>query len=134
MINPMTIDPDKRTILVVDDEQDIVEELGEDLTRKGFHVLSAGDGPAALEIFAREVVDMVITDIIMPGMSGVEMIGNMHNLRPELPIIAVSGSARFGKESSLAKAEEAGAVCSLSKPLNLTDLYDCIHEFLPAGP
>jgi len=130
----MDTGPDQHNILVIDDEPDIVEELSEYLTHKGFRVLSAGDGPAALELFAQEAVDLIITDLLMPGMSGIKMIDNMHRLQPDVPIIAMSGSARGGKEDSLVKAEQAGAAYALSKPLDLRELYAKILEFLPAQP
>jgi CheY-like chemotaxis protein len=63
----------EETILIVDDEPDIIQVFGDILTGEGYRVISATGGMAALEIFKTEFMDLIITDIRMPGMDGVEL-------------------------------------------------------------
>ena len=60
----------KRTILVVDDEKDIVEMVSYNLTRNGYAVLSAYGGPEALDLAARETPDLIVLDLMLPGLDG----------------------------------------------------------------
>ncbi len=70
------IEPDrkgKQTILVVDDEKDLVDLIAYNLQRNGYEVLTAGSGDAALELASRELPSLILLDLMLPGMSGTEV-------------------------------------------------------------
>jgi DNA-binding response OmpR family regulator len=84
-----------RSVMVVEDNDDYRRVLAQFLAFYGFDpVRDAPDGQAAWEAFQQEPVDLLITDINMPRMSGVELMGRVRGLRPELPIIVITGYAQ----------------------------------------
>ena len=90
---PPRLEGNGETVLVVEDE-DAVRQLSERiLLRAGYRVLLAGRGDAALEICARdgEVIDLLLTDVVMPGMLGPELVARVSDIRPELPVLYMSG-------------------------------------------
>jgi DNA-binding response OmpR family regulator len=82
------------TILVVDDEPAICDGLALLLEDAGYAVRSAPDGVAALEAFAEDAPDLVITDLYMPRLDGSGLIARLRIERPELPIIVLSAGIR----------------------------------------
>ena len=81
-----------KIILVIDDEPSVRTITGRILEAEGFRVQLASDGPSALDLVSREgPPDLVLTDLVMPGMSGVEIAGRLNETWPELPILFVSG-------------------------------------------
>ena len=87
---------DKIKILVVDDESRMRKLVKDFLTKKNFQVLEAGDGEEAMDIFYKEKdIALLILDVMMPGMDGLELIKNAKKICPELEIIIISGYAHF---------------------------------------
>ncbi|MDE1923030.1 MAG: response regulator [Gammaproteobacteria bacterium] len=123
-------------ILVVDDETDVRDALRRVLVRAGFAVRCTGNGAEALEEIRRAGADIVITDIIMPGIDGVETIGTIRAEFPAVHIIAISGGGNFGDgayqptaittSAYLAAANKAGADQVLTKPFETADLLKAI--------
>ena len=118
------------TILIVDtrptDRQLYTALLGS----FGYRVLEAGDGSEALELARTELPDLVITDIIMPGMEGIETIRTLRRTHPELKVIAMSGGGRMKPESYLEVAKAFGAVRVFSKPFDNEELFAAIEDAL----
>jgi len=84
--------PGNRTLLLVEDEPLVNHATCRLLRRKGYHVLSARDGNEALKIaHAQEGIDLLITDVVMPGMNGVELARELRKLRPSLKVLYTSG-------------------------------------------
>ena len=81
---------EQHTILCVDDEPVGLEVRRMLLERAGYRVFTAIDGPAALEIFAREPIEVVVLDFAMPGMDGGEVASNMRGVKPNIPILMLS--------------------------------------------
>src|SRR6266545_725473 len=81
----------RRTILVVDDEHDVLEMIELGLGLDGYRVLSAETGEQAIEAVARHQVDLVISDLRMPGMGGIETIARLREIAPHVPVIVVTG-------------------------------------------
>jgi CheY-like chemotaxis protein len=77
-------------VLVAEDEEAIAYIFRRFLEDAGYRVSTAADGIEALEIFAREAIDALLTDARMPRMGGAELIAHLRSLRPDLPIVAVS--------------------------------------------
>jgi len=79
------------TVLVVDDNEDLVRIVTHFLARHGLHPSAAHSGRECLDIVRREVVDVVILDVLMPGMSGLEVCEELRRIAPSLPIILLTG-------------------------------------------
>jgi CheY-like chemotaxis protein len=82
----------KRRLLCVDDDSSFRQLYKHWLTTHGFEVTVAANGPQALKLFLTRKVDAVLTDFEMPGMTGGELAARLKRLRPELPVVLVSGS------------------------------------------
>jgi YesN/AraC family two-component response regulator len=94
-------------------------------------VAEAEDGAKAMKIFQATRPDLVITDIIMPNREGVETIGEMRAIAPDLPIIAMSGGGSSrGGELFLELATQLGATRTLTKPIRQADLIVAVEACL----
>src|SRR6185437_3367023 len=83
-------------ILIVDDERPILLTLAANLELDDFEVATAESGAAALELLARETFDLVLSDVRMPGMNGVELFRRIRQLRPDCPVVLMTGFAIEG--------------------------------------
>ncbi|HKL20812.1 MAG TPA: response regulator [Tichowtungia sp.] len=118
-------------ILVVDDETGIVKVLKEMLLRLGYEVLTSSGGKEALEKLSVGGVDLVLTDIIMPDVDGLELISNIKTVYPRIKVIAISGGgAQEGPETYLRDARELGADRCLTKPFMLKELAAMVKDLL----
>jgi DNA-binding response OmpR family regulator len=118
------------TILIVDDEHDLVDAYARMLARSGYSCLPAFDGEQAMALFDREHPDLVVTDLNLPVASGIEVIRHAHQTSPHTPIIAITG---FGTTAIAAAAAAAGATVCLRKPVALAELDALVHTALAAG-
>jgi len=119
-------------VLLVDDEA-LVLQLFEAVLQEEHHdVTTAGDGNAAMAALARGTFDVVVTDIVMPDKEGIEMIIEMRKLKPDLPIIAMSGGGRGSSTDYLEMAALLGARKTLAKPFSTQELIDAVSEVLQA--
>ncbi len=117
-------------ILVIDDEVLLSKSLSIILTKAGHTVVTAANGQLGLEMFAQEKPDLVITDIIMPVMEGIEAIQQLRSQAPNLPIIAVSGGGRTKNLEFLRVAEKLGANAVLGKPFTREQLLTAVAACL----
>lgn len=117
-------------VLVVDDEPLVCEMLSVLLTRQGHTVHVADNGQAALRQIGEKAIDLVIIDIVMPQMDGLEAIKGMQERRPDLDIIAISGGARIGNYDILAMAEKYGARQVFNKPLDNDALLEAVARIV----
>jgi len=101
--------------LVVDDDPVVAKSIDRVLTGKGYAVITASSGPEALDKLASEKYDAVITDIRMPGMSGLEVAARVKESQPWLPVVIVTG---YGSPENEALAKEIGVTSFLRKPLS----------------
>lgn len=109
----------KFTILVIDDEKNIRTGLQDALELDGYDVLLASDGKEGLEIALNNEIDLVITDLRMPGVSGEEVLRRVTTETPGIPVIVLTG---HGTVENAVEAMRAGAYDFLTKPLNLDRL------------
>jgi putative two-component system response regulator len=115
-------------LLVVDDEPSVRGVMARILSRSGYRVLEAESGEQAIETVEREAVDLVLSDIHMPGrVSGLELIDALHLGSPSLPIVLVTGS---GDETNLRKALDLGAAGFISKPFTSAELREKVSRSL----
>ncbi len=103
------------SILVVDDERNILLTLSQALQLEGYHVELASDAKVALDVLAARPVDAVLMDVKMPDMDGLTALGRMRTLNPELPVIMMSG---HGTIDTAVKATQLGARDFLEKPIS----------------
>ncbi|HOV87629.1 MAG TPA: response regulator, partial [Syntrophobacteraceae bacterium] len=106
----------KPRILVVDDEISILNSLRGVLQDEGYLVSTAASGEEALEEVRKELPDLVILDIWMPRMDGLDVLEAMKGLAPSLPVIIISGHANI---ETAVKATRMGAFDFVEKPLSL---------------
>jgi len=119
-----------KTILVVDDEQSIRESLEGILQDEGYRCLFAENGEIALSLVKEESIDLVLLDIWMPGMDGLEALQLIKTQRPELTIIMMSG---HGTIETAVKATKLGAFDFIEKPVSLEKLLLSIQNGLKVG-
>ncbi len=113
----------KIRILLVDDEEEFTSTLSERLELRGHDTVTAGDGEAGLQCLAGEAFDIVILDLMMPGLGGLETLKRIKGETPDLPVILLTGhgSTREGMEGM-----RLGAYDYLMKPLNIDELLEKI--------
>jgi CheY-like chemotaxis protein len=117
-------------ILVVDDEEPVRYTIGKALGRAGHGVREAADGVEALDEIGKRLPDLVITDIIMPNVEGVELVVTLHERFPALPIIAISGGGRVDKNNYLSMIEVLGASAVMAKPFDERELVRLVERLL----
>jgi DNA-binding NtrC family response regulator len=110
---------ERSVILVADDEKNIREGLAEALVLEGYRVIQAADGEAALKLVEAGDIDLVITDLRMPKLSGGELLKATASRRPGLPVIVLTG---HGTIEDAVAAMRSGAFDFLTKPVNLDHL------------
>jgi CheY-like chemotaxis protein len=119
----------RAVVLVVDDESAIADTLSEILSRSGYAAITAYDGEEALESALLMPPEMLITDVQLPGMSGIELAITVKRVFPDCKILLFSGQASTSE--LLASANRAGhQFALLSKPVHPTDLLKRIAEGL----
>jgi two-component system nitrogen regulation response regulator NtrX len=116
-----------KTILVVDDEKSVRDSLRMILTYARYEVEMAEDGAKALSTLDSRPIDMVLLDIKMPGMDGIEVLEMMLKKNPELPIVIISG---HGTIETAVEATKKGAFDFLSKPLDRDRLLVTVRNAL----
>jgi CheY-like chemotaxis protein len=117
-------------ILIVDDDEKIRSVFSRFLTGKDHMVTCAEDGQEGLHMLEAEPPDLIITDIMMPNVDGLEVILAIRKKDPNLPIIAVSGGMHAMPMDFLSMAEKLGAGTVLHKPVLLDDLLYAVNEAL----
>jgi len=133
-------------ILVIDDEKDIRLVLKQVLELAGYNVELAENGKDGLAKLADKGADLVITDVIMPGIDGVATVRKIKEAHPDLPVIVISGGGNvapaaydpgaISTSAFLESAKKAGANRTLTKPFDRHEILAAIKELLdgPAVP
>ena len=117
-------------ILVVDDDANLRWVLQTQLEDAGYEVATAGDGQAALAFVQHTRPALVLTDLKMPGMSGLELLKQIRTEEPDLPVIVITA---FGSIQNAVEAVKAGAYDYLTKPIDYDDLALGIRRALEQG-
>jgi DNA-binding response OmpR family regulator len=115
------------SILLVEDEPGIVDFLARGLRSEGFTVQTALDGLEGERLALRESFDMMVLDLMLPGMPGLELLAKLRELRPELPVIVLTAR---GEIEDRVTGLDAGAVDYLVKPFSLAELLARIRAQL----
>ena len=114
-------------ILVVDDEEQMRDLLVKVLERKGYQVSVCGDGADALAFLEREPVDLVVTDVRMPGLNGMEALRAIKELNPEIVVIIMTA---FGSIDQAVQAVKEGAYDYINKPFKIDEMLLTIEKAL----
>jgi len=115
------------TILIIEDEAKMRRLLELNLGDDGFKTLSAGDAETGLKLLASEPVHLVLTDLKLPGMSGLEFLQNAKQQNAALPIVVMTA---FGSVETAVEAMKAGASDYVLKPFSLTEMRMVVHKEL----
>jgi CheY-like chemotaxis protein len=121
-------------ILLIDDDEAVRTPTARLLELMGHEVLTAEHGEAGLEVWRERGADLVITDVCMPGMTGLEVIIQLRAFAPNLPVLAMSGGLESQRLDLLGTAAQAGAIRALEKPFTVAELRSAIAELLPPNP
>ncbi len=116
----------EKTILVIEDDQDVLTMLVKHLQLLGYNVITASDGMEGLKLLEDSNFDMVITDIVMPYVSGLGVVSACKTKKPDIPVIAITG---YGKEPEAAALEKKADLV-LSKPVKMAVLKEHIEKLL----
>jgi two-component system, NtrC family, response regulator HydG len=119
--------PDPPTLLVADDDPGLRESLERTLTREGYRVVLASDGRAALERVQAGGVDLIVTDLKMPGLTGLELLRAAKAIMPDVDVILLTA---FGTVEEAVKAMKDGAYDFLTKPFRREQLIKLIDKAL----
>ncbi len=115
------------TVGVVDDDPKIIRLVKGQLEKDGYRVIVAGDGPGAVELVESHELDLLVLDVVLPGLDGCEVLRRIREFS-SLPVIMVTGSRK--DEGDIVRALESGADDYLCKPLNERELLARVHAVL----
>src|SRR3989338_10115479 len=115
------------TVLVADDEIGLRESVERTLRREGFRVLQAEDGQAALDALRKQGVDLLLADLRMPGLDGLELLRAAKLLTPEVEVVVLSG---HGTVQEAVAAMKEGAYDFLTKPFERAQLVRTVRQAL----
>lgn len=118
------------TIMVVDDDEHFARITERALTAFGYSVVPARNGVEALKLYHADTIQLVLTDLIMPDMEGVELIVTLRRLNPSVKVIAMSGGGRNNPAAYLPIAQRVGAMKTLAKPFSLEELRQTVADCL----
>jgi CheY-like chemotaxis protein len=131
------------SILVIDDETDVRASVSKILGRAGYDVTATESAESGLQMLVGQSFDVLITDIIMPGMDGVQAIRRVREEMPSIKIIAISGGGNFGMKNYeptaittsayLQAARAAGADWIMTKPFARADLVEAVEQLTKAA-
>ena len=114
-------------ILIIDDDQEMRSLLKEFFEGEGFETHEASNGLEGLKTLRRESFDFIITDIRMPGLTGLDILPGIRKLQPQAFIIAITA---FGSEQVNRESLARGATAYLEKPIHFNRLKKLIHEMV----
>lgn len=119
-----------KRILIIDDDSITRKLLVEFLSNHGYEVIASINGKKGVELYRKNPFDLVITDIIMPEMDGLETIQELKIISPTLKIIAISGGGNLVPGHYLGTAKKIGADMIFTKPLDLDEILDGMKQLL----
>jgi DNA-binding NtrC family response regulator len=118
---------DHPKVLIVDDEKDFLEALVARFRLRGFEARGAGDGRAALECLDRVPIEVVVLDLKMPGMDGLEVLRQLKQKHPETEVVILTG---HGSSEAGMEGVSLGAFAYMVKPVKLAELVEKVEEAL----
>jgi len=117
-------------ILIIDDDDQLRKSFEKLLTEEGYSVKSASSGEAGLSMVQKEVPDLVVLDMRLPGINGFETFEFIHKIEPKLPVIIMTA---YGTTETAIEATKMGAFDYILKPFDIPDMLNVIAQALEAG-
>ena len=121
---------DTQTVLVIDDDESLRRVMEYHLQEEGYGVVTAVDGRAGLERFQAGPVDLVVTDIRMPEMDGMELLARVKAMQPDVPVVILTA---HGTIDSAVEAMKLGATDYLTKPFSREQFKAAVRKALEVG-
>jgi CheY-like chemotaxis protein len=118
-------------VLVVDDDADVRAVVRKVITKLGHQVWDVADGHEALRILETSPVDLIISDVYMAAMDGMELLVRIQQLELDAPVVVISGGGFKSRDEVLKIAAACGAVATLDKPFTVEQLRDTVEPLLP---
>jgi len=118
---------DPENILIIDDEEAIRDSCKQVLTREGYRVFSASDAQEGLQIFQERPIHTILLDLKLPGKNGMELLPTLRKLKPDVPVIIITG---FATIESAVEAIKLGAFDYISKPFTPAELRVVVNKAL----
>ncbi len=122
------------TVLVIEDDAASRMVLTRILKRAGYQTMEAADGRRGLAVIANHGPDLVVTDLFMPELDGIEVIRAVRRSFPDTTVLTISGNAQIGKVDYLELALKLGADAVLQKPIRQGQLLDTVSHLLGCAP
>jgi len=121
----------KKKILVVEDESSLQELFHDVFLMEGYDVRVAADGHIGYRIYRQFDPDLVFTDVIMPKMSGLELVGNIRRVNPRIKVVYISGFLGFQRLKQQLDGEILRyGYCALSKPFKISSMLELVREYM----
>lgn len=114
-------------ILIIEDDEEMRSLLKDSVEEEGFEADSVSNGSDGLRKLVKEPFNLIITDIRMPGLTGLDILPGIKKLQPEVPVIVITA---FGSEEVYCRSIERGAAGYLEKPIRTNKLKTLIHEMV----
>ncbi|RJQ66279.1 MAG: response regulator [Desulfobacteraceae bacterium] len=126
------------SVLIIEDDEYVQRMLKQTFERAGYQVAAAANGAAGIKLyeFKRDLLepyDVVITDLIMPEMEGIETITRLRKTNPDVKVIAISGGGRNKPDDYLHLARKLGAMRTFTKPVDREALLQAVSELVGSG-
>jgi DNA-binding NtrC family response regulator len=118
------------SILVIDDNADLVENIAEILADLGVEVHAAENAEIALQRFDERKWSLVVTDVRMPGIDGIELLALIKDRSPSTPVLVMTG---YADANTVARAHDSGAIAVVNKPLDLDALLELVERIAAAN-
>lgn len=118
------------SVLLIEDDDFVKNMLKQTFEREGYDVATASNGRIGLRLYQSSPFDVVITDLIMPDMEGIETITHLRKINPSVKVIAISGGGRNRPDDYLQLAAKLGAIKTFVKPVDRNALLDAVRELV----
>ncbi|XEC94865.1 response regulator [Paenibacillus tarimensis] len=121
---------DKKKVLIVDDQNGIRVLLVEVFSSEGYHTFQASNGKLALEIVSKESPDLVLLDMKIPGMDGLEILKHIKEINREIKVIMMTA---YGELDMIKEATDLGALMHFTKPFDIDEMRVAVNMQLRGG-
>ena len=120
----------KHSVLIIEDDEFVKNMLRQTFKQAGYEVATASNGRIGIQLYQSEPFDIVITDLIMPDMEGIETITHLRKYNPGVKVIAISGGGRNRPDDYLHLASKLGAARTFTKPVDRDELLDAVRQLV----
>ena len=118
------------SVLIIEDDEFVKNMLKQTFDRAGYDVATASNGRIGIQLYQSKPFDVVITDLIMPDMEGIETITQLRKIDPGVKVIAISGGGRNRPGDYLHLAAKLGALNTFTKPVDRNALLEAVQALI----